>query len=311
MSLIRRHRWLQASILLGPAAIWGALFIIFPVFEAAKMSTSQMKNYHLVSKWTFENFHLIFSNPLYTEAIARSVIRGLIVAVLAVGLSLPLAHFISFRVKRHQFVWFGAVVVALWLGYLLCIVGFRLLLGRDGVINGILTGIGILKHPSSALIFNPISVIIVQTHLAMSFSFIPIFVVMQRVPHRLMHAAADLGAGPWRQIVEVELPLISTGVAIGAVFAFVLSFGDYLAPTLVGDPGSLGIANLAAGEFEHGLDWPLGAAIGIVMIAVVLLALSLPAVPIGLARLAARLRARRAASAIGATHALSGDVTPA
>jgi spermidine/putrescine transport system permease protein len=292
MTLIRRHRWLQATILLGPAAVWGALFIIYPVFEAVKMSASEMRYYRLVSKWTTESFNTIFSNSLYTDALVRSVTRGLIVAALSVALSLPLAHFISFRVKRHQFVWFGAVVVALWLGYLLCIVGWRLLLGRTGVISGLLTEIGVLKHPTGGLIFNEAAVVIVQTHLAMSFSFIPIFVVMQRVPHRLMQAAADLGASRWRQIVEVELPLIGIGVAIGAVFAFVLSFGDYLAPTLVGDPASLGIGNLAASEFEHGLDWPLGAAIGVVMIVVVLIALAMPAIVLGVVRGLSRLRRR-------------------
>jgi spermidine/putrescine transport system permease protein len=202
----------------------------------------------------------------------------------------PLAHFISFRVKRHQFVWFGAVVVALWLGYLLAIVGWRLLLGRSGVISGLLTEIGILNHPTGSLLFNETALIVVQVHLAMSFSFIPIFVVMQRVPHRLMHAAADLGANRWRQIIEVELPLAGIGIGIGAVFAFILSFGDYIAPTLVGDPAAAGIANLAASEFEHGLNWPLGAAIGVVMIVVVLLALAMPAIVIGLLRLAGRIR---------------------
>ncbi len=296
MTLIRRHRWLQASILLGPAAIWGAVFILFPVFEAVKMSMSEMRYYRLVSTWTTESFHTIFSNSLYTDALARSVERGLVVAALSVAISVPLAHFISFRVNRHQFVWFGAVVVALWLGYLLCIVGWRLLLGRTGVISGFLTEIGILSHPTGSFLFNEIAVVVVQVHLAMSFSFIPIFVVMQRVPHRLMHAAADLGASRWRQIVDIELPLAGIGIGIGAVFAFVLSFGDYLAPPLVGDPGSLGIANLAASEFEHGLDWPLGAAIGVVMIVVVLLALAMPAIVLGLIRLASRLR-RRAAGA--------------
>jgi spermidine/putrescine transport system permease protein len=127
----------------------------------------------------------------------------------------------------------------------------------------------------------------------MSFTFIPIFVVMQRVPHRLMQAAADLGAARWRQILEVELPLIAPGLAIGATFAYVLSFGDYIAPSLVGDPGSIGIANIAVSQFEHGLAWPLGAAIGVVMIVAVLLALMMPALLLSLYRRASRMRERR------------------
>ena len=290
MTVIRRHRWLQAALLFGPAAIWAAVFIVFPVIVAVKVSLSQIVSYHLVQKWTVGNFTTIFSNPLYTDALVRSAVRALIVAALAVALSLPLAHFISFRVKRHQFVWFAAVVVALWLGYLLRIVGWRILLGQDGVLNALLTGAGILNHPTKVLVFSPFAVVLVQTHLAMSFAFIPIFVVMQRVPHRLMHAAADLGAPRWRQILEVEAPLIAPGVAIAATFAFVLSFGDYFAPSLVGDPGSLGIANIAASEFEHGLAWPLGAAIGVVMIVAVLLALALPPVTLRMYRRFSRSR---------------------
>ncbi len=278
MSVIRRHRWLQALLLFGPAAIWAAAFIVFPMVEAVKMSLSQIQYYHLVHDWTLKNFDTFFSNPLYTDALVRSAVRGLIVAAAAVAISLPLAHFISFRVKKHQFVWFAGVVVALWLGYLLRIVGWRILLGNDGVLNGLLTSVGILSHPTKVLVFNPFAVILVQVHLAMSFAFIPIFVVMQRVPHRLMQAASDLGARRWRQILEVEAPLIAPGVAVGFTFAFVLSFGDYFAPQLVGDPGSVGIANLASSQFEHGLAWPLGAAIGVVMIVTVLAVLMLPSI---------------------------------
>jgi spermidine/putrescine transport system permease protein len=311
VSVIRRHRWLQGLILLGPAAIWAGFFILFPMFEATKMSLSQIKYYRLIHDWTFESFHTFFSNSLYTDALWRSTERALIVAALAVALSLPLAHFISFRVKRHQFVWFAAVVVALWLGYLLRIVGWRILLGREGVLNGLLTGTGLIAHPTGVLVFNPFAVILVQTHLAMSFTFIPIFVVMQRVPHRLMQAAADLGAARWRQILEVELPLIAPGLAIGATFAFVLSFGDYLAPTLVGDPGSFGIANLAASEFEHGVDWPLGAAIGVVMTVAVLVVLMLPPLAIAVYRRVARVRSARRLAQPVAIRAKLGEEVPA
>jgi spermidine/putrescine transport system permease protein len=284
MNLVRKHRWLQALLLFGPAAIWAAIFIVFPMIEAVKMSLSQIQYYHLVHDWTLKSYDTVFSSPLYMEALLRSAVRGVIVAALAVALSLPLAHFISFRIKRHQFLWFASVVVALWLGYLLRIVGWRILLGQEGVLNGLLTGVGLLDHPAKVLVFSPFAVILVQTHLAMSFAFIPIFVVMQRVPYRLMDAAADLGAPRWRQILEVEAPLIAPGVAIAATFSFVLSFGDYFAPTLVGNPSSIGIANVATSQFDKGIAWPLGAAIGVVMTVAILAVLALPPLLLGIYR---------------------------
>src|SRR5882757_11582895 len=112
MTLVRKHRWLQALLLFGPAAIWAALFCAFPMIEAVKMSLSQIQNYHLVHDWTLKAYDTFFSSPLYMEVLLRSAVRGVIVAACAVALSLPLAHFISFRVKRHQLLWFASVVVA-------------------------------------------------------------------------------------------------------------------------------------------------------------------------------------------------------
>ena len=88
MTLIRRHRWLQALILFGPAAIWAAFFILFPMVEAIKMSLSKIVYYKLVHEWTFQSFDKFFSNPLYTDALVRSIVRGLIVGAASIALSL-------------------------------------------------------------------------------------------------------------------------------------------------------------------------------------------------------------------------------
>jgi spermidine/putrescine transport system permease protein len=171
---------------------------------------------------------------------------------------------------------FGTVVIALWMGYLLRIFGWRIALGRAGVINTVLMEIGVIDHPFSFLVFSRFAVILAQTHLAMPFAFIPIYSAMERLSPATMQAASDLYASRARSLLHVELPLISAGLITGAMFAFVLAFGDYFAPALVGAPSNVTIGTIAADQFGQAFNWPLGAAIGVVMTVTVLVAIGLP-----------------------------------
>jgi spermidine/putrescine transport system permease protein len=277
MTLLRRHRWLQGLLLMGPAAAWICLFVLAPTAIAVAMSFWRIADYRLVHQWNLDNYTQFLHTPVYHDPLWTSLENGAIAAVICVALSIPLAHFIRFRIRHHRMFFFSAVVIGLWLGYLLRIFGWRIALGRDGIINGVLQGVGVIHHPIAWLIFSRFAVILVQTHLAMPFAFIPIYAAMERVPDNLMQASADLGATRRRQLVHVELPLISVGAMTGATFAFVLAFGDYFAPTLVGSPSSQTIGNIAADQFGEAFQWPLGAAIGVVMIIVVVLVVLLPA----------------------------------
>lgn len=275
MNVIRRHRALQGAILFGPAAIWALAFVVIPTGFAVLMSLWQFENFKLVPDWTIDNYKAFFQESIYHDPLWTSIKFGLAAAVISVALSLPLAHYIHFRAKRKMLI-FGAVVIALWLGYLLRIFGWRILLGQEGIINTLLMDVGVIDKPLGFLLYSPFAVIVSQTHLAMPFAFIPIYAAMERLPKGVMQAAADLGANTRRQILNVEIPLISEGLIFGGLFAFVLAFGDYFAPTLVGSPSSVAIGSMAGDQFGGALNWPLGAAIGVIMLLVVLVALVIP-----------------------------------
>jgi spermidine/putrescine transport system permease protein len=276
MNFIRRHRFLQGALLVGPAAIWAGLFIVVPTVTVVLMSLWQIENYHLVHHWTVSSYSAFFNTSIYFDPLFFTLENAAVVAFICVVLSLVVAHFIHFRVKRHKMFFFGTVVIALWMGYLLRIFGWRIALGRDGVINSVLIEIGVIQHPFSFLIFSRFAVILAQTHLAMPFAFIPIYAAMERLPRSTMEAASDLYANRTRSLLHVELPLISPGLITGATFAFVLAFGDYFAPALVGAPSNVTIGTVAADQFGEAFNWPLGAAIGVVMTVTVLIVIVLP-----------------------------------
>jgi spermidine/putrescine transport system permease protein len=144
------------------------------------------------------------------------------------------------------------------------------------VLNGILMGLGIVHHPVNAFLFNNFSVILALTHLCTPFALVPIFAVMEQIPRALHSAAGDLYAPRARTFWHVTLPLAAHGILAGASFAFILSFGDYYAPALIGGPGDSLIGNIASSEFGASFQWPLGAALGLVMFGVVMLVLAIP-----------------------------------
>ena len=276
LRVVRRHRALQGALLLGPVALWMVAFVAGPAVFTVLMSLWRIDDFSLVHSYSLASYSHFFTNSLYTDTLLRSAKIAAIVTGLAVTLATPVAYVIAFKIRRHRTLWFGAVVVALWVGYLLRVYAWRIVLGQQGVLNGILQWAGIVDHPVKAFLFNDFALVLALTHLCTPFALVPIYAVFEQIPRRLHDAAADLYAPGRKVFLNVTLPLGLHGILAGASFAFIISFGDYFAPTLIGGPGGSMIANLAASQFGVAFQWPLGAAIGVVMFAVVLLVLTVP-----------------------------------
>jgi spermidine/putrescine transport system permease protein len=118
-------------------------------------------------------------------------------------------------------------------------------------------------------LYSPFAVVLTLTHIYTPFAFLPIFASLEHVPRNLIEASQDLGATPWQTFRRVILPLSLPGVIAGATFAFVLSLGDFLAPLLVGGPSGIMISNIVVSLFGAAYDWPLGAAISLLMLVMV------------------------------------------
>jgi spermidine/putrescine transport system permease protein len=113
-------------------------------------------------------------------------------------------------------------------------------------------------------------VVLVLTHIYTPFVFLPIYAALEHIPRPLVEASHDLGAGIAQTFLRVILPLSIPGLLAGATFAFVLSLGDFLAPLLVGGASGTMIANVVQSLFGAALDWPLGAAISVCILLVII-----------------------------------------
>jgi len=137
------------------------------------------------------------------------------------------------------------------------------------VLNTLLQYLHLTRHPVEFLLYSPFAVVLTLTHIYTPFAFLPIYASLEHIPRSLVEASQDLGASPAKTFWRVVLPLSLPGVLAGATFAFVLSLGDFLSPLLVGGPSGIMISNIVVSLFGAAYNWPLGAAISLCMLLLV------------------------------------------
>ena len=219
--------------------------------------------------WDLANYAQLFKNPMYVSVLFRSMRIAGAVTVLALVFGYPLAYFLSFYATVRKGALYQLVIIPLWVSYLVRGYAWKTILGNTGVLNGLLQYLHITSEPVGWLLYSPIAVILTLTHIYTPFAFLPIYASLESIPRRLVEASQDLGATPLETFWRVVLPLSLPGVLSGAIFAFVLSLGDFLAPLLVGGPDGIMISNIVVSLFGAAYNWPLGAAISAVMMILV------------------------------------------
>jgi spermidine/putrescine transport system permease protein len=161
------------------------------------------------------------------------------------------------------------VIIPLWVSYLVRAYAWKTILGSDGVLNTLLQYVHLTKHPLEFLLYSPFTVVLTLTHIYTPFAVLPIYAALEHIPRNLVEASHDLGASPLQTFWRVIFPLSIPGVLAGATFAFVLSLGDFLAPLLLGGPSGIMISNIVVSLFGAAYNWPLGAAISLCMLLLV------------------------------------------
>jgi spermidine/putrescine transport system permease protein len=167
------------------------------------------------------------------------------------------------------------VIAPLWVSYLLRAYTWKTILGTEGILNSFLVGTGIISQPAGILLYSQAAMVVTLTYIFIPFMVMPIYTALEKIPHNLSEASADLGMGPWQTFFRITLPLSMPGVVAGFTLTFCLSFGDFIAPFLVGGPDGLMVANVIASQFGAALNWPLGSALAVVMLVIVLSIISL------------------------------------
>jgi len=254
-----------------PPLLWVTAFLLVPyalLFCYSFWSVSAQQT--IVHNWNLQNYIQLIRNPTYLSVLFRSLRIAAAVMLLALLLGYPLAYFLSFHAAKRKDLLYQLVIIPLWASYLVRGYAWKTILGSDGVLNGLLQYLHITRHPVEFFLYSPFAVILTLTHIYTPFTFLPIYASLEHVPRNLVEASHDLGASPWATFRRVILPLSLPGVLAGATFAFVLTLGDFLAPLLVGGASGIMISNIVVSLFGAAYNWPLGAAISLCMLLLVM-----------------------------------------
>ncbi len=254
-----------------PPLLWVTAFLLIPyalLFCYSFWAVSPQQT--IIHSWNLQNYIQLIHNPLYISVLFRSIRIAAAVTLLALLLGYPLAYFLSFHAPKRKDLLYQLVIIPLWASYLVRGYAWKTILGSDGVLNGLLQYLHITRHPVEFFLYSPFAVVLTLTHIYTPFTFLPIYASLEHVPRNLVEASHDLGASPWSTFRRVILPLSLPGVLAGATFAFVLTLGDFLAPLLVGGASGIMISNIVVSLFGAAYNWPLGAAISLCMLLLVM-----------------------------------------
>ncbi|HYX03363.1 MAG TPA: ABC transporter permease [Reyranella sp.] len=211
-------------------------------------------------------------NTDYLRIFSRSILLAGLTTVLTLLIGFPTALWMAFQpLSRRGFLVF-IVTVPFWTNLLVRNFAWILLLRDGGVIDSTLRGLGLTSGPMEVL-YTPFATSIGLTYSFLPFMILPIYVSLEKLDRRLIEAAFDLGADRWRALRRIILPLATPGIVAGAILVFVPGLGAFISPELLGGAKSMMIGNLIQEQFGQSRNWPFGAALAFVLLALVLLAL--------------------------------------
>jgi spermidine/putrescine transport system permease protein len=259
------------AVITVPPLLWVAVFLLVPYgllfcYSFWSVSADQV----IVHSWSLDNYRELLHVHVYLQTLFRSMWIAARVTVFSLLLGYPLAYFLSFYAGARKDLFYQLVIIPLWVSYLVRAYAWKTILGSDGVLNTLLQYVHLTKHPLEFLLYSPFAVVLTLTHIYTPFTFLPIYASLEHIPRNLVEASHDLGASPSQTFWRVIFPLSIPGVLAGATFAFVLSLGDFLAPLLLGGPSGIMISNIVVSLFGAAYNWPLGAAISLCMLLLVL-----------------------------------------
>lgn len=266
------NRKLSAALILGIPLAWVVVFMLLPYGIIVTYSFWVKAYPTFKPAFQFGNYLTLATDPQYLQVLGRTLKISALTSLFSLLLAYPFAWWLVFRCPSAALrTWaYMAVIAPLWVSYLLRAYIWKTILGTEGILNSFLMSAGIISEPSSLFLYNQFAMVVTLTYIFIPFMVMPIYTALERIPLNLAEASADLGMGPVQTFLRVTLPLSAPGIAAGFTLTFCLSFGDFIAPFLVGGPDGNLIASVIQTQFGSALNWPLGSALSIVMLVIVL-----------------------------------------
>jgi ABC-type spermidine/putrescine transport system permease subunit I len=228
----RSGRWLPAAYLTLPMLVLVVLFLV-PMVILFLISIGLGVG-HTGNEWRIDTYTGLFTDPLYRKVAVTTIFIATTAMVAQLVVGVPLAYVMAFKAGRFELPLLLGLVVLDGLNPVVRIYAWRMLLGRNGIINGSLQWLGVIDKPMDALLFNNAAVIVVLSTSWITYTVIPVYASMKAIDANLFQAAADLGAGWFTTTRRILLPLAAPGIFVAILLVYIPLFTDFATPTMVG-----------------------------------------------------------------------------
>ncbi len=256
---------------IAPGTIWLVLFLIAPLIMIVLVSLSERTLVGFsVFSFTPDAYGRIFESSVYLDTMKSTILRSLVVTALCILIGYPIAYYLARCVKtlKYQIALFIVVLAPFWVAYVVRIVSWLPVLGRQGVINYFLVEVvPVVSEPIDALFFSSFAITLALIQLYVLFMVTPIFFQLATLDDAAIEAARDLGATPAKVFREVIFPLSLPGVLIGCIFVFVLVMGEFATVRIIGG-GTIQSVGTLVYDFYRLPDLPAAAAAATILVAV-------------------------------------------
>ncbi len=263
------HRPWLAWLLLGLPTAYFLLIVAYPLANLVRMGFSVPERGRVFGEgFSIANYAEILTSGLYIETLTVTFRIGLLSAVVALLLGLPLALYIRTARPMIRSLLIFITIAPILISIVVRAYGWMVLLSNRGVVNSALMNLGLIDRPIR-LIFNETGIVIATSHVLLPFMVLAILGSLQTIDRALEDAAASLGARPWRVTFDVLLPLALPGIAAGTVLVFILAVGSFVTPVLIGGQLVLTLPMAAMQQFNSTFNWAFGSAlVGVLLVAV-------------------------------------------
>ena len=260
-------RRLAAAALLAPATLLFVAVLVIPLVMTVLLSFYSWGQYTgIVEVYTLENWVEVFSDPYFGEIFLRTLRIALLTTLLAALFGTPEAYILKRMNPRWRGMFLLVILGPLLMSVVARTLGWALLFGgNNGVVNQILMGLGLIDAPLPFM-FTETGVVVALAHVMMPFMVLSVWASLQKLDPQVENAARSLGAGQFTIVHRVLLPQIMPGILSGAIIVFALSASAFATPAIIGGRRLKVAATLAYDEFLNTLDWPLGAAVAVLLL---------------------------------------------
>ncbi len=236
-------------------------------------------------EWEFSTsawFKVLFQTDIFDGTVSladahltilwRSIRLSFLTTLTTLAFGFPTAYFIATRAPKSRNIWLFLITIPFWTNLLIRTFAIMEVIRNEGIVNTALTMLGVIDQPIQML-YTDFALMVGMTYVYLPLMVLPLYAAMERLDFRLIEAAYDLYATRIQVLRRVIIPLVKPGIVAGSILVFIPALGAFVTPRVLGGGKNMMLGNLIELQFGAGRNWPLGAALSITLLAIVMVAL--------------------------------------